>query len=143
MFSVQHIQQIFSDGAVPFFWVLGLLVISTVLVFFFTYFLALHRWKRIYRKRSHSVVKGLVNEQLAPLLTRFPGRPSDARFLGKPVDYIVFRGLSDGFIDEIIFVEVKSRRGLGLTPNERLVRDAVKEKRIRWMVYSIDGDAET
>jgi len=79
---------------------------------------------------------GLVNEQLAPLIDGFPGLPSDARFLGKPVDYIVFDGLTQGDVKEILFVEVKSRAGGRLTPNERSVREAVKNRSVRWVTYS-------
>jgi len=32
----------------------------------------------------------------------------DIRFLGSPVDFIVFKGLYDGNPEEIIFVEVES-----------------------------------
>jgi len=84
------------------------------------------------------VVTGLVNEQMAPLLKDFPGTPSDARFIGKPIDYIVFEGLSDGQVSEIIFVEVKSTPTGRLNSNERSVRDAIKEKRVRWTKYSPD-----
>jgi len=132
---------IFPDIRVPLEWVIVLLCITALLVFVIAYFRALRRWNRTLRRRSQAVVKGLVNEQLAPLVRQFPGDPSDARFLGKPVDYIVFHGLSQGYIDEILFVEVKSRKGIALTPNERLVRDAVKKGRIRWTVYTLPSES--
>ncbi len=40
--------------------------------------------------RSRGVIKGKIGEQLAPLLPMFEYNPSDARFIGSPVDYIVF-----------------------------------------------------
>ncbi|MBN1297413.1 hypothetical protein JXA80_11580 [bacterium] len=97
-----------------------------------------HRDKQLFRRRSRAVITGLVSEQLAPLIHGFPGSPADARFLGKPVDYIVFDGLSEGYIRNIVFVEVKSRLRGTFTDNERLVRDAVNHSRIRWEVFTLD-----
>src|SRR6267154_6463393 len=45
--------------------------------------------------RSRSTLKGQIAEQMAPLLPGFPYMPSDARFLGDPIDYVVFKGRAD------------------------------------------------
>ena len=45
-------------------------------------------------KRSRAVLGGLVSEQMAPLLPGFPFDPGDCRFVGKPVDFIVFKGMN-------------------------------------------------
>jgi predicted Holliday junction resolvase-like endonuclease len=42
--------------------------------------------------RSEAVTTGKVSEQLLPFLPEFPFNPRDARFLGSPVDLIVFGG---------------------------------------------------
>jgi len=81
---------------------------------------------------------GLVNEQFAPMMKGFPGDPSDARFIGKPIDYIVFKGLSKGAVEEIVFVEVKSRSGGRLTGNERSIRNAIADHRISWAQFNAD-----
>ncbi|MFA5851806.1 MAG: Holliday junction resolvase-like protein, partial [Spirochaetales bacterium] len=39
-------------------------------------------------KRSRAVVGGQVAEQLAPYLPDFPCDPGDARFVGKPIDFV-------------------------------------------------------
>jgi len=44
---------------------------------------------------SRAVIKGKIAEQLAPVLPNFKYLPSDARFIGDPVDYIVFNGYTD------------------------------------------------
>ena len=113
-------------------------LVTAVVVYWLYRLISTLRLKKSFKDRSRSVVKGLVTEQMAPLLGEFPGDPSDARFLGSPIDYIVFDGLSDGDVDEIVFVEVKTHRGVNLTSSERAVRDAVKEKRVRWVQYSPD-----
>src|SRR3990167_3331921 len=58
--------------------------------------------------RSRSVLSGQFSEQLAPYLPDFSYKPTECKFLGKPVDFIVFKGLDDKNVEEIVFVEVKS-----------------------------------
>ena len=78
-------------------------------------------------KRSKAVINGQVAEQIAPFLPDFPANPSDARFIGKPVDFIVFSGLSENEkIDEILFVEVKTGKSL-LSEREKEVKKAIDE----------------
>lgn len=89
----------------------------------------------MFRKKSRAVVSGLIHEQFAPIMKGFPGNPSEARFIGKPVDFVVFRGLSTGEVSEIIFVEVKSHPGISLNSNERSVRKAVEKRMVRWEQY--------
>ena len=92
-------------------------------------------------QRSLAVTAGKVYEQLVPYLPDFPFNPKDARFLGSPVDLIVFDGLSDGQITRIVFVEVKTGAA-ELSTRERRVRDAVRDSRIEW--YELRGpDAQS
>jgi predicted Holliday junction resolvase-like endonuclease len=90
-------------------------------------------------RRSQATVSGKATEHLVPLLPDFPFDPRDARFLGAPVDFIVFDGLSAGDLHEIVFVEVKTGAGADLSPRERRVRDAVLEGRVGWKVLRIAG----
>ena len=82
-------------------------------------------------RRSTSVVIGKVTEHLAPYISDFPYNPKDARFLGTPVDLIIFDGMCEDNLREIVFLEVKSASST-LTTRERRIRDAVIEKRIQW-----------
>lgn len=82
-------------------------------------------------QRSQAITAGKVHEQLIPYLPVFPYNPKDVRFLGSPVDLVVFDGLSDGRLERIIFVEVKTG-GAGLTVRERSVRDVVRSGEIDW-----------
>ena len=58
-------------------------------------------------QRSLAVTAGKVYEQLIPYLPAFPYNPKDARFLGSPVDLVVFDGLAEGRVRRIVFVEVE------------------------------------
>jgi predicted Holliday junction resolvase-like endonuclease len=88
--------------------------------------------------RSHSVVGGKATEHLAPLLPGFEFDPRDARFLGSPIDFIVFDGLSEGEIQEIVFIEIKTGPSAALTTRERRVRDTVDSRRVRFLEVRID-----
>lgn len=89
-------------------------------------------------KRSKAVINGQVAEQMAPFLPDFPANPSDARFIGKPVDFIVFSGLSENEkIDEILFVEVKTGKSL-LNEREKEVKKAIEQRKVRYVEYRIN-----
>ena len=90
------------------------------------------RWRTRFLRHSRAVTTGKVAEQLAPHFPEFPLNPREARFLGSPVDYVVFDGLEAGEVRRIVFVEVKTG-GAGLSGRERLVRDAVRAKRVEWI----------
>ncbi|AEF86114.1 conserved hypothetical protein [Treponema primitia ZAS-2] len=89
-------------------------------------------------KASRAVLGGLVSEQIAPMLPDFPFDPGDCRFVGKPVDFIVFRGMNEKNITEVIFLEVKSGTGKNLNEQERRLRDAVQAGRVRWAEFDIE-----
>lgn len=90
------------------------------------------RWRRRFIRHSRAVTTGKVAEQLAPHFPEFPLNPREARFLGSPVDFVVFDGLEVGDVRRIVFVEVKTGNAQ-LSGRERLVRDAVRGKRVEWM----------
>lgn len=92
--------------------------------------------------RSQAVTVGKVFEQLVPYLPDFPFNPKDARFVGSPVDFVVFDGLSDGAVRRVVFVEVKTGGG-ELSTRERRVRDAVERGRVEWEVLRVaSGDRD-
>lgn len=84
-------------------------------------------------RRSQSVIRGKVTEHLIPWFSDFLYHPSDARFLGSPVDFIVFNGLSEGCLEEIVIVEVKTGSSV-LSPRERTVARIVEEGKIRFEI---------
>lgn len=82
-------------------------------------------------KKSKATISGQVAEQLAPYLPGFKYNPKDARFLGAPIDYIIFDGLSEGQLKEIIFLEVKTNSS-SLNRNQRLIREIIKSGKVSW-----------
>ena len=88
-------------------------------------------------KRSKAVIGGQVAEQIAPLLPDFPSPLADARFIGKPVDFIAFPGSAEGSeIKEILFIEVKSGEA-EISKREREIKNAVKNGKVRYVEYRL------
>jgi len=82
-------------------------------------------------QRSLAVTVGKVSEQLVPYLPDFHFNPKDVRFLGSPVDLVVFDGLDAGAVRRVIFIEVKTGAS-GLSTRERQVRDAIQAGNVEW-----------
>src|SRR5437667_5132080 len=82
-------------------------------------------------QRSLAVTAGKVHEQLVPYLPEFGFNPKDARFLGSPVDLIVFDGLAAGDVRRVVFLEVKTG-GAALSPRERPVRAVIEAREVAW-----------
>ena len=89
--------------------------------------------------RSRSVLSGMFSEQLAPYMPDFQFNPTECRFLGKPVDFLVFKGLDDKKVEEIVFVEVKSGKSK-LSSVEKSLKEAIEKKKVRWEEYRIPDD---
>lgn len=92
-------------------------------------------------RRSRAVTLGKVQEQLVPFFPDFPWDPRDARFIGSPVDLVVFDGLSEGAVRELVFVEIKTGASQ-LTSREREVRDAVQARRVTWRELRVPNHAK-
>ena len=93
---------------------------------------------------SRAVLKGKMAEQLAPIMPEFQYLPSDAKFLGDPVDYVVFDGYTD-FRDgegdaediEVVLIDIKSG-GARLTKGQQAIARAVQEGLVRFETIRID-----
>lgn len=86
---------------------------------------------------SRSVIKGKMAEQFAPILPEFEYLPSDAKFLGDPIDYIIFDGYSEfreglKSADEIsiILLDVKSGQAK-LHQGQQAIVNAIAHGRVR------------
>lgn len=106
-------------------------------------------------QRSRSSLKGQIAEQLAPLLPGFRYLPADARFLGDPIDYVVFSGYT-AFRDEaapnppsaapaggldVVLLEVKQGSS-ALSPSQRLIARSVQDGRVRFEILRIAEDGQ-
>jgi predicted Holliday junction resolvase-like endonuclease len=87
---------------------------------------------------SRPVVTGKVQEHLAPIFPAFLSQfnPKDARFLGTPLDFIVFDGLDEGEVRRVVFVEVKTGKA-GLLSRERRCRDAIEAGRVEYQLLHL------
>lgn len=95
-------------------------------------------------KRSQSVTRGKVTECLIPYFPDFPYNPKDARFLGTPVDLIVFDGLSDADeVQKVVFVEIKTGKAANLSKRERAVRECIKAGRVQYSTIHQSFDEDT
>ena len=95
---------------------------------------------------SRAVLKGKMAEQLAPIMPQFEHLPSDAKFLGDPVDYVVFDGYTDlrdgeGRPEdiEIVLIDIKSG-GARLTKGQVAIAQAIQAGRVRFETVRIDFD---
>jgi len=120
--------------------VLALTVLALVSISYLRYRLT-HRYgpadleaaRRDAARRSRGVLAGKAGEQMAPLVPAFSQRfdPTEARFIGAPIDYVVFDGLGAGELREVVLLEVKTGGGR-LNANELEVERAVAEGRVRF-----------
>jgi len=93
-------------------------------------------------QRSQAITAGKIYEQVVPCLPGFPYNPKDIRFLGSPVDFVVFDGLAKGQVERILFLEVKTG-GAGLTNRERSVRNAVQAREVEWLEVRVTRAASS
>jgi len=92
---------------------------------------------------SRAVLKGKIAEQMAPMLPHFLStyNPADARFIGSPIDYLIFKNMSLGKDSEdsieIILLDVKTGNA-GLTPLQKKIQTAVNDKRVSFHTLRFD-----
>ena len=96
-------------------------------------------------ERSRATLKGRVAEQIVPFLVEFKYNPSDARFIGSPIDYVIFDGytdLKDRKTDRgitVILADVKTGKSADLTSEQRRIKGALEQKRVRWETIHLKG----
>ncbi len=98
--------------------------------------------------QSRNVLRGKMAEQLAPLLPGFDYLPADARFLGDPVDYVVFDGyaaMRDANLDdadlEVVILDVKHGRSK-LSTGQQAIAKAIEAGRVRFEVVRVNEEGE-
>jgi len=87
--------------------------------------------------KSQSVTMGKMTEHIVPYLPGFGFNPADARFIGSPIDLIVFDGLDEDCLKKIVFIEIKTGSST-LSTRERWVRDAILAKNIEWREVKVN-----
>jgi len=93
-------------------------------------------------RQSRAVLGGKFTEQMVPFFPDFRYDPTEVRFIGSPIDMIVFPGLSKGDPEEIVILEVKTGKNAQLTPAQRKIRQLVENGMVRWDEINRTGDRE-
>jgi len=89
-------------------------------------------------KRSRSVIEGQVFEQLIAHFPEWKFTPSEARFLGSPIDYLVFDGMSTGNPEKVVFVEVKTGTSK-TTPIQNKIKKLIQAGKVEWETIELSN----
>ena len=92
--------------------------------------------------QSRAVLGGKFTEQMAPFLPDFKYDPTEARFIGSPIDMIVFPGLASGDPQEIVIMEIKTGKSAQLTSAERKIRQLIEDGMVRWELLQNPAEGE-
>lgn len=84
-----------------------------------------------FRKTSQSVKYGQLTEQFIPFIDSFPHDPQQFRFIGNPIDGVVFDD------NAIVFCEFKTATS-ALSQKQREIKKLVEEKKVKWLEFRID-----
>ena len=83
-----------------------------------------------FSKDSQSVKYGKMAEQWIPFAEKFPHQAERFRFIGNPIDGIVFED------NKIVFCEFKTASS-SLNENQRRVKQLVESKKVEWLEFKI------
>jgi predicted Holliday junction resolvase-like endonuclease len=86
-------------------------------------------------KQSRAVTLGQISQHFAPLLPGFNYHPKDVQWIGGLVDFIAFDGLSNGTIERVVFLDVKTGPSAQLSGQQRQLRDAITTGLVEWETY--------
>ncbi len=88
--------------------------------------------------RSYSTQKGKSAENFVPFHAKFPFNSQDARFIGSPIDLIVFDGLSEASSEIFIYImEIKTGTSK-LSRSQLRIKNAVDNGRVSWQKINAD-----
>ena len=85
----------------------------------------------INKKKSSEIRLGQISEQIAPFLSGFPYDPKRVRFLGSPIDCIVFED------DKIIILDIKTGNSQ-LNANQKKIRKLIQEGKVEFQTIQIN-----
>ena len=82
------------------------------------------------QKKASEIRLGQIAEQFVPFIENFPYDPKRARFIGSPIDLMVFGD------DEIVFLEIKTGKSR-LNANQTRIKKQIEENKIKWDVIRV------
>ena len=92
--------------------------------------------------KSRAVLKGKLAEQLAPIFKVFGYNPSDARFIGDPVDYVIFdnyTNVKERIEDTpitIVLADVKTGEAR-LTYEQRRIKEGIEKGLVKFKIIKM------
>lgn len=96
---------------------------------------------------SRKSFKREFGEIFCPFQNGFSYNVRDCKFIGHPIDYIIFNNLEayregEKEIDdiEIIFIEVKTTHSANLSKVQKAIEYAISNKRVKFKTYKYDED---
>lgn len=97
-------------------------------------------------KRQRAILKGQATEHLAPYINS-SFNPKDYKFLGDPIDYVIYEGLSeikdkDDEILKIVFMDIKTGKSQ-LNKAQKAIKKCIEEGRVEFQIYRPEEDIET
>ena len=122
--------------------IIAIVVVVAVLVVIFSIFII----RAVYEKRlrdelgearkdavlrSRASLGGKFTEQLVPFFPDFQYDPTEVRFIGSPIDMVVFPGLAQGNPREVVILEIKTGNSQ-LTSVQRKIRQLIEDGMVRW-----------
>lgn len=92
--------------------------------------------------RSARTLSGKTLERFVPFLEDFPYNPHDVRWLGDPVDLVVFDGYSKNKesgddMKQVVFCEVKSGESK-LSDIQKQIKDLIERKKVKWEEFKVE-----
>jgi len=91
--------------------------------------------KLLSEKKSSEIRLGQIGEHFAPLLDDFPYDSKNARFLGSPIDFVVF----DYDNDRVVLLEFKTGNSKE-TKKQRQIKDIVRSGNVFYEVMRVNKD---
>lgn len=110
-------------------------VIFLLLIFLFILYMKLKSTEQQlsdlqFQKSSQSVKYGKLTEQWIPFSEQFPYTAENFRFIGNPIDGIVFDA------DEVVFVEFKTATSQ-LNSTQKQIKDLIEKGKVNWFEFKI------
>lgn len=89
--------------------------------------------------RSARTLSGKTLEKIVPFLEKFKHDPHDIRWLGDPIDLVIFDGYSrnnHSNLDKITFCEIKSGDST-VNPSQKKIKEIIEKKKVEWEEFKI------
>jgi len=88
-------------------------------------------------QRGRDQVPKLVNTSLSETITKLKYDPYDIKPINHPIDYVVYDGMNNNSINNVVFLHEKN---MHLTKLHQSITDTVKNKQYDWKVARISKE---